>query len=284
MIRIGILGYGNLGKYLYEELSTLPNFEIAFIWNRTRSKLIDDKIPAEKILENISDLENFNPKADLIIEVAQNILENYAEVILKHADVFIGSPTALAKEDVEKIMKNLCAPEKYARRVYIGRGALYGAEDIRIMAESGSLKALKITMTKDPSHLHVQPELIPLRDQAAKTNQKTILYEGPVRNLCPLAPKNVNTMATASFAASNLGLDKVTGCLVADPNIGSFHQVLVECFGPEQADGRQFKVTTDRMNPAPMGEVTGRQTYIGFLSSVKRACLKKEEVGKFHVI
>lgn len=40
---------------------------------------------------------------------------------------------------------------------------------------------------------------------------------GPVRDLCPLAPNNVNTMACACIAAHNLGFDGVTGCLVADP-------------------------------------------------------------------
>ena len=40
---------------------------------------------------------------------------------------------------------------------------------------------------------------------------------GPVRELCPLAPNNVNTMACAAIAAHNLGFDGVVGCLVADP-------------------------------------------------------------------
>lgn len=41
--------------------------------------------------------------------------------------------------------------------------------------------------------------------------------EGPVRELCPLAPNNVNTMAAAAIAAHNLGFDKVTGSIVSDP-------------------------------------------------------------------
>ena len=40
---------------------------------------------------------------------------------------------------------------------------------------------------------------------------------GPVRELCPLAPNNVNTMAAAALAAHNLGFDKMQGCIVADP-------------------------------------------------------------------
>jgi aspartate dehydrogenase len=36
-----------------------------------------------------------------------------------------------------------------------------------------------------------------------------VLFEGSVRDLCPLAPNNVNTMASAALAGFNLGFDKV---------------------------------------------------------------------------
>lgn len=39
---------------------------------------------------------------------------------------------------------------------------------------------------------------------------------GPVRNLCELAPNNVNTMAIACLAAPSLGFDNVIGKLVSD--------------------------------------------------------------------
>ena len=39
------------------------------------------------------------------------------------------------------------------------------------------------------------------------------LYRGPVRELCPLAPNNVNTMAAAAVAAANLGFDNTIGVL-----------------------------------------------------------------------
>jgi hypothetical protein len=35
-----------------------------------------------------------------------------------------------------------------------------------------------------------------------------ILYEGPVRGLCAIAPNNVNTMACATVAGHNLGEGK----------------------------------------------------------------------------
>lgn len=46
---------------------------------------------------------------------------------------------------------------------------------------------------------------------------KYFFVEGPVRELCPLAPNNVNTMAAAAIAAHNLGFDKVSGSIVSDP-------------------------------------------------------------------
>lgn len=42
-------------------------------------------------------------------------------------------------------------------------------------------------------------------------------FSGPIRELCSLAPNNVNTMAAAALAAHNLGFDKAQGCIVADP-------------------------------------------------------------------
>lgn len=42
-------------------------------------------------------------------------------------------------------------------------------------------------------------------------------FLGPIRELCSLAPNNVNTMAAAALAAHNLGFDKAQGCIVADP-------------------------------------------------------------------
>lgn len=43
------------------------------------------------------------------------------------------------------------------------------------------------------------------------------MFSGPIRELCSLAPNNVNTMAAAALAAHNLGFDKAQGCIVADP-------------------------------------------------------------------
>lgn len=51
---------------------------------------------------------------------------------------------------------------------------------------------------------------------AHNSGPRSVLYEGPVRGLCPFAPRNSNTMAAAALAAPSLGFDRVIGVLVAD--------------------------------------------------------------------
>ena len=70
-------------------------------------------------------------------------------------------------------------------------------------------------MRKHPSCFKLES---PLKEENEKCfNSAITLYEGPVRNLCSLAPNNVNTMAAAAIAAKNLGFDHVIGCLISDP-------------------------------------------------------------------
>merc|ERR1719367_2234017 len=108
-----------------------------------------------------------------------------------------------------------------------------------------------------------------LRDCNAGVEDTAVeLYHGPVRGLCPLAPNNVNTMAAAAVAASNLGFDGTMGRLVSDPSIPNWHVVEVDVGGPEGPGGNNFQVKTVRSNPAGVGAVTGSATYASFLSSL----------------
>ena len=148
--------------------------------------------------------------------------------------------------------------------VYIPAGALWGAGDIKKMADRGNLESLRITMSKHPSSFKLTGELFEKLEQSDPSKAIT-LYEGPVRDLCPLAPQNVNTMAAACIAAHTLGFDKTIGRLCADPTLDK-HQILIEVGG-----SNGFNVISQRDNPCKMGAVTGQATYASFLSSVKNA-------------
>lgn len=259
--KIGIVGYGHLGKYLVEEIFRRDDVELAFVWNRTVS-VLEGQVDQKYILKDLKDFRN--KQVDLIVEVAHpNITKEYGSSFLEAADYMIGSPTALADEKTEHNLKQAASQHG----LYVPSGALWGGEDIRRMANRGSLQALKVTMKKPPESLKLEEPLKSKNDEVK--DSPVVLYDGPVRGLCPLAPNNVNTMAAAAIAAHNLGFDKTQGSIVADPSLTNWHIVEVELWGPgDIANDTAFHCKTVRRNPARVGNVTGSATYASFLASM----------------
>merc|ERR1711879_347052 len=109
---------------------------------------------------------------------------------------------------------------------------------------------------------------------------EVVLYEGSVRNLCPLAPNNVNTMAAAALAGFNLGFDGVQAKLICDFSLTA-HVITIEACGAPNSIGESFKTSTERYNPAAVGAVTGSATYDSFLSSILLA--SSREAGSIHL-
>lgn len=262
--RVGVLGYGHLGQYLVKEISARKDVELAFVWNRT-SLTVEGSVPSHLVLKDLDDFASFN--ADLIVEVAHPVItEKYGAKFLDWADYLIGSPTALACAKTEAALREAAT----THGLYIPSGAFWGGEDIKKMADRGNLQALKVTMKKHPSCFKLQGELAEKIDACAST--PVTLYEGSVRQLCPLAPNNVNTMAAAAMAAHNLGFDNVQGCLVSDSSLTDWHIVEVDAWGAGDIGAdKVFHVHTVRRNPASVGAVTGSATYASFLSSIMGA-------------
>ncbi|KAI6214544.1 Methyltransferase [Aphelenchoides besseyi] len=200
------------------------------VWNRTEDEHEKVLPLSDLVPEKLQDI-------DLVIEVAHpQVVENYAALILKHADLF-----NVLKQDSQ-------------RAVFIPAGAFWGSNDVKKMADLGTLRAMTITMIKHPSSFKVRGALVDLCEQALKENQPIVIFEGPVRLLCPLAPNNVNTMAGAAIAAHNLGFDHT---------LKEWHIVEYELKGENG-----FCIKLRRENPAKPGAVTGDSTYFAFLSSV----------------
>eukprot|EP01104_Vermistella_antarctica_P013834 TRINITY_DN4257_c0_g2_i1.p1 TRINITY_DN4257_c0_g2~~TRINITY_DN4257_c0_g2_i1.p1 ORF type:complete len:324 (-),score=60.53 TRINITY_DN4257_c0_g2_i1:2-973(-) len=292
--RVGVLGYGNLGQYLCQAIlqddNVSQSFELAFVWNRTASKIptvgtaADGElvIPKECVMENIEDFKSFRP--DIIVEVAHpSITLNHVEQFLTYCDYFVGSPTAFADPEVEAKVRSVIkmgAESGLSHGLYIPSGALWGANDIQKMASRGTLHALSIEMTFHSHSLKLNGWLKDKLDnevsewnkndatQQGSSNAPCVLYEGPVRELAPFAPNNVNTMACACLAGHTLGFDKVQAKLIADPNADG-HVIVIDIHGPPDANGVSgLHVRTKRVNPAKKGAVTGSATYVSFLSSM----------------
>ncbi|XP_032093604.1 putative L-aspartate dehydrogenase [Thamnophis elegans] len=258
--RVGIVGYGHLGQYLTERIQDegfQHGLELAFVWNRDASKM-EGTVPVGLRLEKLTDFSQCHP--DVIVEVAHPcIVQDYGDFFLKAADFMVGSPTALADVNTDLRLRELA--KRTGHTLYIPSGALWGGQDIQKLDDAGMLQALTVTMTKHPESFRLGGSLGELAKGAHE--ERKVLYNGPVRSLCPLAPNNVNTMAAACIAAPSLGFDGVKGCLVADPNLPNYHMVMIEATGPGG-----FSVSTSRKNPAACGAVTGSATFATFWSSL----------------
>eukprot|EP01090_Pellita_catalonica_P019843 TRINITY_DN6869_c0_g1_i1.p1 TRINITY_DN6869_c0_g1~~TRINITY_DN6869_c0_g1_i1.p1 ORF type:complete len:288 (-),score=60.38 TRINITY_DN6869_c0_g1_i1:550-1413(-) len=276
MKKVGIVGFGNLGQYLTKAImqdeKIKAKYEIAFVWNRTIATATEHELlkgKSDLILHKLEDFKEYN--ADIIVEVAHpSITKKFGADFASCADYFVGSPTIFADIDVEKEIRAVAENNTQNHGVYIPAGALWGADDIQKMSDRGTLEGLTVTMKKHPASLKVEAELIPKVQEILKRDSKTdeIVYEGPVRGLCPLAPKNVNTMACAALAGYSLGFDKVQARLIANTSLTA-HVIDIDVKGPGSEEGC-FSVSTTRYNPAKTGAVTGNATYGSFLSSILR--------------
>eukprot|EP00602_Paraphysomonas_sp_CaronLab_P011209 CAMPEP_0185041660 /NCGR_PEP_ID=MMETSP1103-20130426/41270_1 /TAXON_ID=36769 /ORGANISM="Paraphysomonas bandaiensis, Strain Caron Lab Isolate" /LENGTH=140 /DNA_ID=CAMNT_0027581503 /DNA_START=65 /DNA_END=487 /DNA_ORIENTATION=- len=119
-------------------------------------------------------------------------------------------------------------------------------------------------MKKNPHHLRLNGYLLTRLEDIVAHDLRgdQVIYEGPVRPLCALAPNNVNTMACAALAAPDLGFDRTQCRLVANKELTG-HVICVQIEGPGG-----FTIESTRFNPAFAGAVTGNATYASFLSSL----------------
>jgi len=242
-------------------------FRVCRVWNRT----VDDAQHDQQVypLETIT--SHVLKDIDLVIEVAHpDIVKQYATLILQHCHFFIGSLTAFSDQSL--LREAIQTAKEHDRHIFVPVGALWGAGDVKKMADMGLLHSVTVTMTKHPASFKLQSPLLEANELAKQSNEtKTILYDGPIDVLCQLAPNNVNTMACVALAAHNLGFENCRGILVADKSLANWHLVEVEAKGP---DG--FEVHSIRKNPAKVGAVTGQLTYFSFLASVRGT------IGHYH--
>jgi len=265
--RIGIVGFGRLGQYICKALLKLPRFELAFVWDQNPAVF---DTPAGNFLPAgvpLTDLDQFpSRQPDLIVEVAHpDVSREWAAKFLQHADYLMGSPTAMADEAVNDLVRAAAASS--GNGVYIPSGALWGGPDIGKMADGGKLSAVTVRMKFNPDSLKLKGELGEMNANYKPGSGELVLYQGPLRPLCPLAPNNVNSMASAAIAGHTVGFDKLEAVLVADDSL-SAHIVEVEAFGNVRPDGSQLSVKTQRVNPAVPGAVTGTATLDTFVQSV----------------
>jgi len=204
--RIGIIGMGFVGRYVYDQILARPELglDIAFVHNRTPEKLVG--IAADHVLDDLNQFEDC--QADLIVELAHPAISQvYGAAFLSKTDYMILSVTAMADAATEASMLAACAA--HGTRLYIPHGALVGVDSL--YEGRDKWQDVTITFRKNPKSIDFSESGL---DPATITGETT-LYDGPVRGLALKYPRNVNTMVTCALAT--IGLDRCRAVFIADP-------------------------------------------------------------------
>lgn len=248
--RVGLIGFGRIGSYLYERCLSKETIGVDFIYDPDRSRTAS--LPRDIVLEKPQDV--LSRKVDLVVEAANpKVVRDYAPSILAGNDLLILSVTALAEEDVYQRVTLKAVENK--SRIYIPHGALLGMDGIHDARHT--LEKVEITTVKNPRNIDF--------DSAGNSDldgikNREVLYDGSTRGICAKFPRNVN--AHAILALAGIGFDQTRSKLIADPFCDDAVQHII-------AEGQG--ITIEIRRSSPIKGVTGDYTLASIYGSMERA-------------
>jgi aspartate dehydrogenase len=252
MSRVGLVGFGFIGAGLYRAISggECKGLELAFVWNRSRDKLTT--VPQDSVLDDLGDFVRMRP--DIIVESAHpDISRDHGDAFLKSCDYMPLSVTALAEDALRDRLTATAASNGH--HLVIPQGALVGTD--ALLGWRHMWRDVTITFRKHPNNI----DLTAVKRRAQDIVCETVIFDGPVREIAPLFPRNVNTMVTCALAT--VGLDRCRGRMIADPSLD--HAVAeVEAWGKDGS----YMTTIKRQ---PMVGVSGTEMFQSTLRSVLKA-------------
>lgn len=244
---IGLLGFGRIGRALYDYVESDPSFELGYVLVRSQK----EGVPSEKQVTEASRLADL--PVDLVVEAATHeVLADLGETVLEASDLMVLSGSAFVDETVEERL--VATATANGTDVNVPHAALLGIDGL--VDARHALDSVSIRATKAPDHLDFS-----YTDEVAPDDVegRTVLYEGPVRGLCELFPRNFNSHA--AIALASLGLDDTRSKLIADPSVDSADHVITA-----SGDGFDLEIVRE----SAIQGVTGDYTLASIWGSIRR--------------
>lgn len=250
--RIGLIGYGYIGRYIYEQITTRPELglQIGFVHNRSPEKVAD--LPADVVLPDLADFAN--RRVDLVVELAHpDVTRQHGAAFLEQTDYMPLSLTAFADAELNDRLQSIARGR--GTRIFVPHGAVIGLDAL----EEGrdTWEEVSIVMEKPVRSLDLSAD--PDHD-AEQITGRTTLFEGTAGEICPRYPRNVNSHAAVALAG--IGFERTHSVLIADP---ALEASIIEL----KARGGGVEVSIRRENP--MQGVSGVMTLMSSLASIGRA-------------
>lgn len=250
MTRVGLIGFGFIGSRVFERVRGQPQLglEVAFVHNRTRPAAV----PETLILDDLAGVAD--RAVDLVVEMAHpDYTRQWGESILGAADYLPLSVTALADQALFDRLE--ARARRSGHRLLIPHGALMGVDNL--VEGRGTWAEVEIAFYKNPANIDFTVSGF----DPSRIDGETVVYDGPVRGIAALYPRNVNTMVTCGLAT--IGLDRCRARLVASPG-------LPVGIAEVRAVGRDGAVLHMRKEQ-PMAGVSGTEMFESQFASILRA-------------
>ena len=234
MIRLGLIGFGNIAKSLLGLLNENLDKELEYLTIFCKSEHYQEVEQAiEKNYQNIAldfcITTNFDDlissKPNLVVECAGHkaVAEHVEHVLLSGFDTVVISIGALSDTILYESLNK--AARKGNSRLILPAGAVGGVDLLASLQKIGDLEVSYRGIK--PSSAWAGTSASSLLD-SNNTSEKTIIFSGTAREAAQKYPKNANVAATIALAGA--GFDETKTELIADPNAtANIHEYSVDC-------------------------------------------------------
>ena len=248
MKRLGLAGFGFIGRFLYDRLADSEDIKVAAVWNRNPEKL--SGLEPDIICPRLEELGA--RELDLVVEAAHpEVVRALWPHLTSGADLMIASMTGLADRDFRRRMQVEAQERKI--KVFLPHGAVLGLDGLRDGRDL--LESVSITTTKHPRNLGLPQDT---------GTEPRILFDGPTREACLRFPRNVNVHA--AIALAGMGFEATRSKIVADPSIDKMrHRIEV------RGRGLSWNLEIESFSA---GQVTGSYTPESLYQSIRGVLLE----------
>ena len=276
-LSVGFLGFGTLGKYIYSELLCYDNIHTSYILCHEKIGYLSSKT---KVISSVDEMT----KTDLIIEIDNSyLLEVQSDVLLYKSNLFITSTDVFAYEDFAFDLLSMA--KGFSKACVVSKHDLLGVTDISKLAQTGCIESINIKVSKHPKHAYLGSEHkdIDQSNERIARNKKQVIYNGSVKSLSKMSPKEAEPMIIYALATGYLKLSEVTCQVEVDPSIGEMQRVQVRVKCEPNETGYQPQHFTDTTYSLPSSDRKNMVKYEKIFNSLLLALESNLEPG-IHVL
>ena len=242
-MRIGIVGCGTIGSFVYDSLLEEQTSQVTFVFDKDKNKT--ECLKTSLVIDSLEAYEE--RKADLVVEAAgQEAVKEIAPLILTKTDLLVVSVGAFADETFLEDMARIA--RKNNTSIYITPGALPGIE---------ALLGLRKDLTEVELLTRKNPDTLGLEDKSKQT-----VYDGDAKEACRLFPRNINVAATVALMGT--GFERTRVRILSDPDaVQNEHRITAK-------GGFGIWQLVVRSKPSDANPSTGLLTLLSVLDTIER--------------